>query len=169
MKIGFFDSILSCTSKCIRIIPTMINKKIIFSFFILFALNGCVQSTAMLGPGITLATTGNIPQAGLSFVTNKAVEQETGMNTYAYVFIPVSCSTALFVTKDRPAWGIFPVVAKVIPGPNIAVDWTHPFRANNIKKLKIIFLLIIVGMILIHLDVQLKIESKKPIFMNKLN
>ena len=85
MKIGFFDSILSCTSKCIRIIPTMINKKIIFSFFILFALNGCVQSTAMLGPGITLATTGNIPQAGLSFVTNKAVEQETGMNTYALV------------------------------------------------------------------------------------
>ncbi len=85
MKIGFFDSILSCTSKCIRIIPTMINKKIIFSFLILFALNGCVQSTAMLGPGITLATTGNIPQAGLSFVTNKAVEQETGMNTYALV------------------------------------------------------------------------------------
>ena len=48
-------------------------------------LSGCVQSTAMLGPAITLASTGNASQAGITFFTNKAVEQETGMNTVSFV------------------------------------------------------------------------------------
>ena len=48
-------------------------------------LSGCAQSTAMLGPAITLASTGNISQAGLTFVTNKAVEKETGMDTVSFV------------------------------------------------------------------------------------
>ena len=48
-------------------------------------LSGCVQSTAMIGPAITIASTGNITQAGLSFLTNKAVEEETGMNTVTFV------------------------------------------------------------------------------------
>ena len=48
-------------------------------------LSGCVQSTAMVGPAITIATTGNISQAGLTFFTNKAVKEETGMDTVTYV------------------------------------------------------------------------------------
>ena len=48
-------------------------------------LSGCAQSTAMLGPAITLASTGNISQAGLTFVTNKAVKEETGMDTVSFV------------------------------------------------------------------------------------
>ena len=48
-------------------------------------LSGCAQSTAMLGPAITLASSGNISQAGLTFFTNKAVKKETGMDTVAYV------------------------------------------------------------------------------------
>ena len=48
-------------------------------------LSGCAQSTAMIGPAITLASSGNISQAGLTFVTNKAVEKETGMDTVSYV------------------------------------------------------------------------------------
>ena len=48
-------------------------------------LSGCVQSTAMMGPAITLASTGNISQAGLSYFTNKAVEEETGLDTVSYV------------------------------------------------------------------------------------
>ncbi len=48
-------------------------------------LSGCAQSTAMLGPALTLASTGNVSQAGLTFFTNKAVEEETGMNTVSYV------------------------------------------------------------------------------------
>ena len=44
-----------------------------------------MQSTAMVGPALTIASTGNISQAGLTFITNKAVEEETGMNTVSYV------------------------------------------------------------------------------------
>ena len=39
----------------------------------------------MVGPAITIASTGNISQAGLTFFTNKAVEEETGMDTVSYV------------------------------------------------------------------------------------
>ena len=48
-------------------------------------LSGCVQSTAMLGPAITLASTGNVTQAGMTYLTNKVVEEETGMNTVSFV------------------------------------------------------------------------------------
>ena len=39
----------------------------------------------MVGPAMTLASTGNIYQAGLSFSANKAVEKETGMQTHEYI------------------------------------------------------------------------------------
>lgn len=48
-------------------------------------MTGCYQSTAMVGPAITLASTGNFSQAGLTYVTNKAIEKETGMTTTEYV------------------------------------------------------------------------------------
>ena len=48
-------------------------------------LSGCAQSTAMLGPALTLATTGNATQAGMTFFTNKAVKKETGMDTVSFV------------------------------------------------------------------------------------
>ncbi len=48
-------------------------------------LSGCVQSTAMLAPSLTLASTGNISQAGMTFFTNKAVKKETGMDTVSFV------------------------------------------------------------------------------------
>ena len=60
-------------------------KKILTYIFAGIILSGCAQSTAMIGPAITLASSGNISQAGLTFVTNKAVEKETGMDTVSYV------------------------------------------------------------------------------------
>ena len=48
-------------------------------------LSGCAQSTAMLGPALTLASTGNVSQAGITYITNKAVEKETGMDTVSFV------------------------------------------------------------------------------------
>jgi len=48
-------------------------------------LSGCAQSTAMLGPAITLASTGNASHAGITFFTNKVVEKETGMDTVSFV------------------------------------------------------------------------------------
>ena len=61
-----------------------INKIFIYIISALI-LSGCVQSTAMVWPALTLASTGNISQAGVTFFTNKAVEEETGMDTVSYV------------------------------------------------------------------------------------
>ena len=60
-------------------------KKIVLYFCISLFLTGCYQSTAMVGPAITLASTGNFSQAGLAYITNKAVEKETAMSTTEYV------------------------------------------------------------------------------------
>jgi len=56
----------------------MILKKIIAGLFLLFFLNGCVQSAALLGPAYTMASTGNIYQAGLTYGSNQAVKKVTG-------------------------------------------------------------------------------------------
>ena len=44
-----------------------------------------MQSTAMLGPGLTFAGTGNMAQTGVSYFTSKAIEQETGMDAVTLV------------------------------------------------------------------------------------
>ena len=59
----------------------MILKKIIVGLFLLFFLNGCVQNTALLGPAYTMASTGNIYQAGLTYGSNQAVKKITGKST----------------------------------------------------------------------------------------
>ena len=70
---------MSCTYKYLGLSRSiMILKKIIAGLFLLFFLNGCVQSTALLGPAYTLARTGNIYQAGLSYGSNQAVKKITG-------------------------------------------------------------------------------------------
>ena len=46
------------------------------AFFLLFS--GCLQSGAFFGPVITVASTGNIYQAGLSYGSNIAVQNLTG-------------------------------------------------------------------------------------------
>ena len=56
-------------------------KKVYIGLLFLIFLNGCVHSTAMVGPTITLVSTGSIYQAGMTFGANKAVENETGMTT----------------------------------------------------------------------------------------
>ena len=48
-------------------------------------LSGCAQSTVMLGPAITLVSTGNVSQAGLTYFTNKEVKKKTGMDTVSFV------------------------------------------------------------------------------------
>ena len=54
-------------------------------FLILIFLNGCFQTTALVGPGITLATTGNIVQAGVRYGANKAIKKETGTDALTYI------------------------------------------------------------------------------------
>ena len=55
--------------------------KIFFIIFSLIFLNGCLQTTALLGPGITVVTTGNVLQAGFQYGANTVIENETGKNT----------------------------------------------------------------------------------------
>ena len=59
----------------------MVLKKIIAGLFLLFFLNGCVQSASLIGPAYTMASTGNIYQAGLSYGSNQAVKKVTGKST----------------------------------------------------------------------------------------
>ena len=59
--------------------------KIFFIFLIFIFLNGCVQNTALLGPGFTVATTGNILQAGLQYGANTAIKNETGKDTFSHL------------------------------------------------------------------------------------
>ena len=55
--------------------------KILLIFSSLIFLNGCLHSTALLGPGVTIATTGNVLQAGFQYGANSVIEKETGKNT----------------------------------------------------------------------------------------
>ena len=72
-----FNSSLSCISKCIRILLTMINKKIVFGLFMISFTAGCAGPTAMIGPAYTLSSTGNIFQAGLSYGSGKIIKNHT--------------------------------------------------------------------------------------------
>ena len=60
-------------------------KKIYFLFLISVFLSGCIQSTALLGPGVTIATTGNIMQAGLRYGANTAIKNETGKDAITHL------------------------------------------------------------------------------------
>ena len=81
----------------------MILKKIIAGLFLLFFLNGCVQSAALLGPAYTLASTGNIYQAGLSYGSNQAVKKITGKSPTENI-------------KNNPAIIFFKII-KLLPKP----------------------------------------------------
>jgi len=72
----------------------MKNKKVAFILMSVVLLTGCVQSTAFLGPAITVAATGNIAQAGFTYGTNEVIKRETGKNTMQYV-------SSLFEPEDK--------------------------------------------------------------------
>ena len=56
----------------------MILKKIIISAFAMCFLTGCLQNTAFLGPALTVANTGSIYQAGLSYGSSQVIKKMTG-------------------------------------------------------------------------------------------
>jgi hypothetical protein len=59
--------------------------KIYFLIVISISLSGCIQSTALLGPGVTIATTGNAMQAGFQYGANKAIKNETGKDVLTHL------------------------------------------------------------------------------------
>ena len=56
----------------------MFLKKLIIIIFLVSFLNGCAQNAALLGPVYTLATSGNIYQAGFTYGGNEIVTKTTG-------------------------------------------------------------------------------------------
>ena len=59
--------------------------KIYFLIVISISLSGCIQSTALLGPGVTIATTGNVMQAGFHYGANTAIKKETGKDVFTHL------------------------------------------------------------------------------------
>ena len=60
-------------------------KKISFLIFNLVILSGCVQSTAMLGPALTVASTGNALQASFSYGVNLTIKETTGKSSSEHI------------------------------------------------------------------------------------
>ena len=60
-------------------------KKIIFLILGLFFLNSCIDATAFLAPAITVGTSGNVYQAGLSYSSNQLVKTATGKTTFEHM------------------------------------------------------------------------------------
>ena len=59
--------------------------KIYFLIVISISLSGCIQSTTLLGPGVTIATTCNIMQAGFQYGANTAIKNETGKDVLTHL------------------------------------------------------------------------------------
>ena len=59
--------------------------KIYFLIVFSISLTGCFQSTALLGPGVTIVTTGNVMQAGFQYGANTAIKKETGKDVLTHL------------------------------------------------------------------------------------
>ena len=62
--------------------------KILNVFFVIFSfiiLSGCIQTTSLLGPGVTVATSGNVLQAGFQYGANTALKNETGKDVLTHI------------------------------------------------------------------------------------
>ena len=59
--------------------------KVFFVIFSLIFLSGCIQTTSLLGPGVTVATSGNVLQAGLQYGANTALKNETGKDVLTHI------------------------------------------------------------------------------------
>jgi hypothetical protein len=59
----------------------MFLKKFILLFFSIFFLNGCAQNAALLAPAYTIASSGNIYHAGMTYGSNEVITRSTGKST----------------------------------------------------------------------------------------
>ena len=56
----------------------MILRNLIIGLFYIFTLTSCAQNTVLLGPAYTLATSGSIYQASLTYGGNEVITKATG-------------------------------------------------------------------------------------------
>jgi len=77
-------------------------KRIFFLISMLAILNGCAQSTSLLGPTYTMAKSGSILQAGNSFAASYGLKQLTGTTPGEYVMsFAKSYSDELLMTEKE--------------------------------------------------------------------
>ena len=61
-------------------------KKSIFFVGFFLVLSACAQHTSFLGPTYTIAKTGNIYQAGLTYESNKIIKRKTGKDVSGHLY-----------------------------------------------------------------------------------
>ena len=61
-------------------------KKGIFFVGFFLVLSACAQHTSFLGPTYTIAKTGNIYQAGLTYESNKIIKRKTGKDVSGHLY-----------------------------------------------------------------------------------
>ena len=70
--------------------------KILKLLFIFIFLTGCAQSVAVIGPAVTVATTGSVNEALLSGTINVGIKHQTGKNVSEHMVQgfnePLDCS-----------------------------------------------------------------------------
>ena len=79
-------------------------KKIFFLISMLTILNGCAQSTSLVGPTYTIAKSGSIIQAGNSFAVSYGIKQLTGTTPGEYAMSLVNNDkddSLLMTEKER--------------------------------------------------------------------
>ena len=62
-------------------------KKIIAIIISFVFLGACAQTTALIGPVISIGSSGNVMKAGFSYGTNMVVKQTTGKVPSEHVFL----------------------------------------------------------------------------------
>ena len=60
-------------------------KKIIVIIISFVFLGACAQTTALIGPAITIGSTGNVMQAGFTYTSNMVVKKATGKTPSEHV------------------------------------------------------------------------------------
>ena len=60
-------------------------KKVFGIIFAVLFLNGCAQTTSMMGPTYTMAKTGSVVQAGSSVATSYGIKQALGQSPTEYI------------------------------------------------------------------------------------
>ena len=96
-------------------------KKLSILFISLITLNGCIETTAFLGPVLTVGTSGNVYQASISYASNNIIYKSTGKSTIEHV--------NSFLDPDDEFEGDLNLILK----KNVA-DFTEVFMEPN-KKL----------------------------------
>jgi len=78
-------------------------KKILLITTSFVLLGACAQTTALLGPAISIGSTGNVMQAGFSYGANMVVKQTTGKVPSEHVSLYVEEKKKEKMLKKRDA------------------------------------------------------------------